>query len=232
MSHPGTVAWLALRELWISFRLLVVLFAHVAAGAVVALVPAGGPETVGRLAVGLGAATTVTAVVAAGTMADERLAGRAGFLVTRSVSRGSFLAGWFCALALVALAGVAAAGLLGWLALGTRTLGGDPLALPATLAAIGTTTIAAAALGLLAGAILGVRGAIVAALVACAAAGTMAWLTADAAPWAPGAGHVLLARLAQGGAVLPDALRAAGIGLALGSALLVAARLALERSDL
>ena len=232
MSQAGTVAWLALRELWVSFRLLVVLIAHVMAGAVVGLLPAFARDTVARLALGLGVATLVTAAVAAWSLADERLAGRVGWLITRSVSRGTYLAGWFVALALVATLGVIAAGLLGWLAIGSATLGGDRLAMPATLVAVAATTAAAAALGLLCGSVLRPRAAVLVAVATCAAVWAAAWLASETSPLVPGGAHLLLARLVDADAVVTDALRAAGIGLALSSALLIAARAALDRSDL
>ena len=232
MSQASTVAWLALRELWMSFRLLVVLVVHVGAGAVVGLLPAPAETTLGRLAFGLGLATLVTAAGAAWSMADERLAGRAGWLVTRSVSRGTYLAGWFTALALVAAGGVAAAGVLGRLAIGNLALADDPAAFPATMGAVAATTAAATALGLLCGSLLRARGAVAIAVAACLATGAVAWLASESAPWLPGGAHLLLTRLADGGPILPDALRAAGIGLALSAALLVAARVALERTEL
>jgi len=232
MSQAGTVAWLALRELWMSFRLLVVLIAHVVAGAVVGLLPAFARDSVARLAIGLGLATLVTAAVAAWSMADERLTGRAGWLITRTVPRGTYLAGWFVALALVAIVGVIAAGVLGWLAIGSAAPGGDRLALPAAMVGVAASTAAAAALGLLCGSLLRPRAAAAAAVAACGVVGALAWLAAAPEPWVPGAAHLLLARLVDADAVIPNALRAAGIGLALTSALLITARAALDRSDL
>lgn len=232
MSQTGTVAWLALRELWMTFRLLVVLVVHIGAGAVVGLLPAAASVALVRLAIGLALAAVVTAAVAAWSMADERLHGRAGWLVTRSVARGTYLAGWFAALALVAAAGGAAAGVLGWLAIGGATFGTDPTAFPAAVAAVAVTSAAAAALGLLFGSLLRPLAATLAAVATCAVIGGVALVFAASAQWLPGSAYPLLARLAGPESVLPDALRAAGIGLALCSMLLVAARAALERTDL
>ena len=232
MSQTGTVAWLALRELWMTFRLLVVLVVHVGAGAVVGLLPAPASVALERLAVGLALAAVVTAAIAAWSMADERLHGRAGWLVTRSVARGTYLAGWFAAFALVAAVGAAAAGVLGWLAIGGSTSGTDPTAFPAVIAAAAVTSAAAAALGLLWGSLLRPLAATFGALATCGAIGAAAWLGAASAAWLPGGAHLLLARMTGPESVLPDALRAAGIGLALSSVLLVAARAALERTDL
>jgi len=205
---------------------------HVGAGAVVGLLPAPRSVALERLAIGLALAAVVTAVIAAWSLADERLHGRAGWLVTRSVSRGTYLAGWFSALALVAAVGAAAAGVLGWLAVGGATQGIDPLAFPAAMGAVVVTSAAAAALGLLCGSLLRPPVAIVVAVAACGGLAAVAWFAAAAAPWLPGGAHLLLAGVAGPDPVLPDALRASGIGLALSSALLVAARASLERTDL
>jgi hypothetical protein len=232
VSQAGTVAWLALRELWMSFRLLVVLVAHVGAGAVVGLLPAAPAETLARLAAGLGLAAAVTAAITAWTMADERLSGRTGWLVTRAVSRGTYLAGWFGALALVTMVGVAAAGVLGWLALGGGGHRVDPSAFVATMVAVAATSAAAAALGILCGCLLRAPAAVLAAVAACVVAGGAAWLATASAPWLPGGAVLLLSSMAGPEPAFPDALRAAGIGLALSSALLITARVALERADL
>ena len=232
MSQAGIVAWLALRELWMTFRLLAVLIVHVGAGAVVGLLPAPRSVALERLAIGLAVAAVVTAAIAAWSMADERRHGRAGWLVTRSVARGTYLAGWYAALALVAAIGTAAAGVLGWLAIGGAARGTDPFAFPVTMVAVVFTSAAGAALGLLCGSLLRPPAAIVAAVATCFALGALAWFAAESARWLPGGAHLLLARLTGPEPVLGDALRASGIGLALSSALLVAARATLERSDL
>lgn len=232
MSQAGIVAWLALRELWMTFRLLVVLVVHVGAGVVVGLLPAARSIALERLAIGLAVAAVVTAAIAAWSMADERLHGRAGWLVTRSVARGTYLAGWFAALVLVAAVGTAAAGVLGWLAIGGADRGVDPVVFPAAIVAVVFTSAAVAALGLLCGSLLRPPAAIAAAVAACAILAAVAWLAAASAPWLPGGSHFLLARSAGPEPILGDALRASGIGLALSSALLVAARATLERTDL
>ncbi len=116
MSQAATVTRLALREMWITFRLLFVLAAFIGAGAVVALLPAMPSVALERLALGFGIATAVTSAVAAWSVADERTSGRAGWLVARSVSRATYLRGWFVAFAAVALVGIGAGAILGWLA--------------------------------------------------------------------------------------------------------------------
>ena len=55
MSQTGVVTRLALRELWISFRLLALLAVYVGAGAFVALLPAPMATVLVRLAIGVAA---------------------------------------------------------------------------------------------------------------------------------------------------------------------------------
>ena len=63
MSQAGLVARLAWRELWITFRMLLVLVAFVGVGALVVLV-SGSPRAIfERAAIGAGAATVVVAAV-------------------------------------------------------------------------------------------------------------------------------------------------------------------------
>jgi hypothetical protein len=232
MSQAGTVTRLAVRELWMTFRLLLVLFAWVAAGAVAGLVPGAPTVILARLAIGLGAATILSAVTAAWSMGAERAAGRAGWLVTRSVDRGTYLVGWYLAVTTVSLVGLLLAASLGWLSV-TGALGpGAGMAFAAAMLGVATTTLAAIALGLLAGALLRPPLAAAVTVLGCAALATAA-LVADAgvAGVVPGAGHVLVAR-AGTESIVGDALRAAGIGLALAGVLLVLARVALERTEL
>ena len=89
MSQAATVTRLALREMWITFRLLLALVAFIGAGAIVALLPAAPSVALERLALGFGIATAVTSGIAAWSVADERSSGRAGWLVARSVTRAT-----------------------------------------------------------------------------------------------------------------------------------------------
>lgn len=232
MTPTGVVARLAVRELWISFRLLIVLIAFVAAGAVVALLPAAVPVTMTRLSVGLGAATIVVSVVAAWSMAEERQAGRAGWLVSRSLPRGSLLAGWFVALAGLAGLALAAAALLGWLAATTVAFRLEAGAYVSLILAIGATTLGAIALGLLAGTLLPGRTAAAAVGAGCLLAGAAAWLLPLDGSLVPGGAYASLAALTETQRSIGPGLRATGVGLAVAAALLVAARAALEDAEL
>lgn len=224
MTSTGIVTRLAVRELWISFRLLALLAAYVGVGALVALLPAPAPTTLARLSVGLAAAMIVGGGVAADALSTERRLGRAGWLVTRSVTRGTVVMGWFIALAGVSLIGLVAAAALGWLAASS---------IPATpyLAVVGGVSamcLAAVALGLLLGTLLEPVPAMIVAVAVGLLAAAVAYLLlpATAVPLAALAGlHELDLPVAAG-------VRGAGIGLATTAAALVLARLALERADL
>ncbi|HVM24432.1 MAG TPA: hypothetical protein VM253_03435 [Candidatus Limnocylindrales bacterium] len=232
MTAARVVARLAVRELWISFRLLLVLVAFVGAGAVVAIVPAPLADTAGRLAWGLGLATLATAVVAAWSMAEERRAGRAGWLVSRAVSRGTLLVGWFSAISAVACLALLGAATLGWLAASSVTLALEPEGYVGLLAGIAAATTAAVALGLLAGIVAAPRAAALGTLVTCALAATVASVVPLDPSLIPGGAYVSLAGLREPGGSIGPGLRAAGAGLAATGLLLAAARLALDRVEL
>ncbi len=223
---------LALRELWMSFRLFVLLVAYVAVGATIALLPSSVVELLGRLAVGLAGATLVAALVAAWSIAVERRRGRTGWLVGRDVPRGTYLAAWFVTLAAAALVGHVTALAVGWMA-GSTTV---PRLDLAGYAAAGAVTLApmlaAVALGMLAGTVLPPMGALAATAVV--VGGALAAVLAGLVPAAlvPGA---------EAFAILADLSRHAASGaiaLAAGSALVAAAiglglaRVAFERVSL
>ena len=232
MSQAGVVTRLAVRELWITFRLVFLLVAFVGVGTAVALLPAPLPITMQRFAAGLGAATLLVAAVAAWSIADERRRGRAGWLVTRSVSRGTFLGGWFVAVSSVALAGLAGAALLGWLAASGVSLRLDPGGYAALMAATAATLVAAVGLGLLAGTILGPRSAAVLAILVGALLAAAAALLPQTNGLVPGAALLELGALTEGPVSLGGAWRSAGAALVAAGVLLGIARLSLNRAEL
>ena len=232
MSQAITVVWLATRELWMTFRLLLVLIVSVGAGAVVGLVPAPLPEAMTRLAAGFGLAIVVAAAVAAWSLAEGRLSGRAGWLITRSVARATYLFGWYGALLLVGGGGLAGGALLGWLSIPPGSVAIDAAEYGAAIAGVAATYGLALAVGLLAGSLLRPRAAMIVTIALCAVATLLVILLPGAAAWLPGEALVALARAADAEAVVDEALRAAGIGLALAAAVLVGCRVALERTDL
>jgi hypothetical protein len=232
VSQAVVVTRLAVRDLWITFRLVVLLVAFVAVGATIALLPAPLPATMERFAAGLGAATMLVGATAAWSIADERAHGRAGWLVTRSVSRGTLLGGWFVALTATAVVGLAAAAVLGWLAASgvSLRLGAVPYAV--VLGGVAATVAAAVALGLLGGSVLGPRIAAVGTVLVSAALLAIAWLVPASAGLVPGAALLELATLTEAPTSLGDAWRAGGVSLVAAAALLGLARIALSRAEL
>ncbi len=229
MSQAGTVSWLAVRELWISFRMLILLMVFIGAGAAVALIPGSVTLALTRLGVGLGLGCVLVAAVAAWSFAEERLRGRAGWLVARSVRRGTLLGAWFVALSAIGLVGLLAAAALGWLTANAGFTAPDPLAYLAGIVAAGGTMLASVAVGLLCGCLLPRRSAAVASAMLCAVLGAVAWLLPAASDLVPGGAVIGFVR---GELVVAGALRSLGAGLVAAAALLVLARLVLEHAEL
>ena len=228
MSQTGVVVGLAVRELWISFRLLLLLTAYVAVGAAAALPQASLPAILVRLAVGVSAATIVGAAIAAWSLSRDRVLGRAGWLATRSIPRGTILVGWFVALVFVSILGLVAVGLLGWLAASTASTSLDPVAFSTIFGAIACGSLALLALGLLFGAILRPLAAVIAAAVASALIIAVAWFALPRVAL-PVEALVHLSRLP---APISIAVQGGGASLALAALLLLVAHAALERVDL
>jgi hypothetical protein len=233
VTTTGVVTWLAVRELWMSFRLFVILVAYVVAGATVAFLPAPVAVGAGRLAAATAVATLVASVVAAWTLADERRSGRTGWLIARAVPRSSYLSGWFAALAATALAGHVTALALGWVAMAGVTLRPDAVAYLVVAGATLPATVAGLGLGVLAGALLPRMAAATATAAGGLALGVLSWAGAATPTVVPGVGaFAALAGYRETGTPIGPALVAAGIGLAGAAALLVLARIVLERAEL
>jgi hypothetical protein len=228
VSQTGVVTRLAVRELWITFRMLILLAAYVGAGAVVAVLPAPPSATLGWLALGLAAATVIGAAIAAEGLATERVLGRAGWLVTRSISRGTFLAGWFLAIAVLTVVGLGAAAVLGWVAISTPLPPAEPLEYVSVMGGVAAIALVGVALGLVIGSVFRpVWAALAAALLT---ALLLAGVELFVAPgWLPMA---MLAHLADAPRSLGTGLRAAGIGLGVAAVATLLARLALSRAEL
>ncbi len=228
MSQTGVVVGLAVRELWITYRLLLLLTAYVAVGAASALLPGSLPAILMRLAIGVSAAMIAGAAIAAWSISRDRVLGRAGWLATRSIPRGTILVGWFVALVFISVLGLVAVGLLGWLAASTASNSLDPVAFGAMFGAIACGSLALLALGLLFGAILRP----LAAAVGAAAAGALiiagAWFALPRVAL-PVEALVQLPRLP---APISIAVQGGGASLAFAACLVLVARAALERADL
>jgi ABC-type transport system involved in multi-copper enzyme maturation permease subunit len=228
VSQTGVVTRLALRELWISFRLLFLLAAYIGAGAVVALLPAPLSTILFRLAIGVAAAMLVGAAIAGWSLSRERALGRAAWLATRSIPRATILVGWFAALALVSIAGIIAVGVLGWLAASAPAARLDPFAFGLTFAAIACGAIGLLALGLLIGTLLRPSLAAIVAAAIGVALGGVAWVGLPRVAMPIEA----LSQLAQLSSPVSVAVQGAGAGLAAAGLLLFLARVVIDRVDL
>ena len=231
MSQAVTVARLATRELFMTFRLLLILLASAGAGAVAGLLPAP-PGLMTLLAAGFGLAIVVAAAVAAWSLAEERFSGRIGWLITRSVSRATYLVGWYGALLLVAVGGLAAGGFLGWLSIPPGSVVIDATEYVAAIVGVAATCGLALAVGLLAGALLRPRGAMLVTIALCAIATILVVLLPSSAVWLPGGALVALAGANGAEPVVDMALLTAGIGLVLAAGVLVVCQVVLEHTDL
>jgi ABC-type transport system involved in multi-copper enzyme maturation permease subunit len=239
MNRLRTLSWMALHEMWISFRLIAVIGLPLLGGLLAMVVP---PDLVGVTAVGgaafwyaVGAsvAIAIAAGLAAATMAHERRRGTVAWMAVRAVPRSAILLSWFVAFGLLLAAGIVLGSVGAWLAAVGRAEA-TPDAMPYA-AAVGATIgagLVAVGAGLLVGTFLptlpaGVLGVGLGAVVLAAAVGT-----APGGLPTPTGGISLLAHL--DGAVRPvgEALTSAGAALGVAAVLLVLAVMGLERSDL
>ncbi|HET8777673.1 MAG TPA: hypothetical protein VFN76_08435, partial [Candidatus Limnocylindria bacterium] len=171
----------------------------------------------------------VASAITAWSVANERVSGRTGWLVTRSVSRATYVLGWFGALVTIGVLGLAAAGFLAWMAAAGGFARPDPAELIAALCAVAAGVAAAIAFGLLAAALARPLTAALVAALGCVAVGAASLTTADAAavvPW------VVLADVAGPDSVLGMAMLSAGVALLACAVLLSLARVATERAEL
>jgi ABC-type transport system involved in multi-copper enzyme maturation permease subunit len=233
------VAGLALRELWISFRLLPAVGALLLSGLPAALLPhvaasdlAGAPpSTLTWFALALALGMALVAAIAAGTFAAERRRGTAAWVSLRAVPRATILLAWFAAFVLLVLIGSLPAALVAWVSLDV-IVAAQPAPYAAAVAAALSAGLLALAAGLLAGTLLSPRVAAVTTLILSGAAlvGSVA-AAAGASPQVP-VGLGLLAGLDELASPLADGLRSAGLTLALTAVLLILAATALDRVDL
>jgi len=230
---------MALRELWISFRLLVVLGALLLAGLPAALLPAvmspdlagAPPDPLNWLAVATAAAMALAAAAAAATLASERRRGTAGWMASRAVPRATIALSWFVAFALLLSIGLVPVAAVAWLALGPFLLGG-PGALVAATAATACAGGATLAIGLLAGAALPRWPAAAVAAVAGTALLVPPAFGASGPWWLPADGVRVLAELDTAARPVADGLRAAGVALGVAAVVLVGVVVIFERADL
>ena len=240
MSRLPALVGLALHELWISYRLLLLLMLPLLGGLAVGLVPPGlaSVRAVDGAAwwfgVSLCASVPLAAALAAGTVAIERHRGTIAWMAVRAVPRSAVLFSWFLAIALVLVVGIGLGAVSAWLV----AIGSLPEAPDAGPFAAAVAAATGAALGVLAVAlvlsVLPLPSPIASVLAALLGAGLLA--AALLGPLGgvplPLAGMGLLADLGAAARPIGDALRSTGTALAATAVLLVVAALVLERQDL
>jgi hypothetical protein len=240
----GTVTGLALRELWISYRLLLAVGILILAGLPGAMLPHTTPALAPTplesplewFAIGLAVALGVVAGMAAAALSWERRRGSAGWLVIRAVPRPVILLGWFAAFVLLLAIGLVPAATLVWLTVAAPASEvADAWPFVAPVLGAWAAGAAAVGVGLLLGALLtpwpagGLTLLITAGVLLVAVLGPVPALTA--AP-APSAGLAILGDLPNQARPVADALRATGTALVIAAVALILATIALGRADL
>ena len=240
MRRFATLVGLALRELWLSYRLLVIIAVLVAAALPVAILPElptaplGGAALEGPawFAAGLAGAFALLAGIAAGTLSGERRRGTLAWLAVRAVPRTTVLLAWFAAFSLVMALGLAFAAALAAASLGNALPADRPLAFWAVSAAVAAAGLAATAFGLMVGTMLRPVAAVIVTMLLVGAV----LLTAALGPpgWSPlpAASLAVLADFDDAARPIGDAVRSSGTALALAAGLLLLAAARLERVDL
>jgi len=239
MTRLRTLTGMALRELWISFRLIPVVGLPVIAGMGVTSLPPelAGVSAIGGAsfwyAVGAGASISFAAALAASTIAHERRRGTMAWMSVRAVPRSAVLVSWFVAYGLLLAGGIALGAVGAWLAAVARAEAPiDPLPFVAAVMALACTALATLAAALCIGTLLGRWTAAIVALLGCAALLAASIGGPLAGMLLPTAGIGLLADLGSGARPLGDALRSGGAALGTAAGLLVVAAVVLERADL
>jgi hypothetical protein len=230
---------MALRELFISYRMVPIVGLPILAGLVVSVVP---PEIGGLgalagaahlLALGLAVALPVIGAIAAATLASERHRGTLAWMAVRAVPRSAVVMAWFLAFAILLTVGIAFGGAGAWLAALERAetpLDPGPFTVVvASTLAIGLLVVA---VGLVVGSLTGPR--LSALLTAALTGATLVW-----ALFGPQVGNQVVtgALSILNGldlAIRPigDAVGSAGLSLACAAGLLVIAAASIERADL
>jgi ABC-type transport system involved in multi-copper enzyme maturation permease subunit len=239
VTRLGTLTRMALREMWISFRLMPVIGLPMIGGMAVIALP---PDVAGVTAIGgagfwyaivAGAAISVASAIAAGTMANERRRGTVAWMAVRAVPRSAVLLSWFLAFGILLTAGIAIGSVGAWLAAVARAEAPPNVApFAAAILAADGVALAGVAIGLLIGTLLRTIPAVLLALALCGALLAASIVVPLGGALLPTEGIRLLAHLDDAARPISDALRSTGLALALAAALLVLAAAALERSDL
>lgn len=230
MSRFLAVVGLAMRELWISFRLLAIVVVLVLAGLVTALLPAlTGASAPFTYATALGASTAAVAATVAWWQAAERRSGATGWLAVRAVPRSLLLLGPLAAATLAVGAGLVPSALIAALAVSEQS-GAELSAFAAALVACALAIATLVSIGLLIGVLLAPpAAALLAALVALALVVPALLGVTDLLPTG---GLALLAHLDTEARPLRTALQASGLAVGLMALAVGLGVAAMERVEL
>lgn len=226
-----TLVSLDLRELWMSFRLLLVLTALLGSALAVVVASVVAPALPGAAVYGVALAlsSAIGAGAAAHNVASDLRSGPAAWLTVRAVPRSSLLLAWLSAFVAPVAAGIVVSALIAWLTLATAP--GPATAFGFAILAAAAGWFLAVALGVTAGTLLPPwRAASLAGLVALGVA-----LLAFAVPVSlplPTGGFALLASIGSAERPIAAALQATGAALVAIAILTAAAAAFLQRVDL
>ncbi len=234
MTAFVTLVALDVRELWMSFRLLLVLSVLLGSALAVVVGAAVAPTLPGPAVYGvaLGISSAIGAGAAAHIVASDLRRGPAAWLTVRAVPRSSLLLAWLSAFVAPVVGGMLVSAVIAWLTLATAPAVASVAAgfSFAILAAAGGWFVAVA-LGVAAGTLLPPWRA---ALLAGAAALVVAVLplALPTSPALPGGGFALLASIVTVERPIATALQATGEALVAIAVLTAVAAAFLQRVDL
>ena len=254
MNRMRTLTRMALHEMWISFRMMLLVAIPLIGGIGVIALPPGlsGATAVGGagfwFAVAACGAIGIATGLAALTIAHERSRGTVAWMAVRAVPRSAVLLSWFIAFGILLLGGIILGSIGAWLtAIDRAETPPDPLPFAAAVAASASAGLACVAGGLLFGFCAVLFGCydshritdrfdifyyMLLALGLAVPILVVAILTPGAGLPLPIAGIGLLAHLDTASRPLAAALQAGGSALAMTAVLLVLASAGLERANL
>ena len=239
MNRLRTLTSMAMHEMWISFRMILVVAVPVVGGIGAILLPEdfSGVTALGGagfwFAVAACAAIGIASGVAALTMAHERRRGTVAWMAVRAVPRSVVLMSWFAALGILLVGGIALGSVGPWLAALERAeTQPDLLPFAAAVASTATAGLACIAGGLLLGTFLRVLPATLIALALAVPILVASIVLPTGGQVLPTGGIALLAHLDSASRPLGQALQSGGAALAVAAVLLVLASAGLERANL
>ena len=218
---------LSVRELWISYQLLVIVAVLAIVGLLAPLAGVWLPryldpsapvaattQALGWYGVALAGASVLVAGMAARTIAADRARGSAAWVVSAPVSRGTFFVGWMIGVATPVAGGMLLSAVTAWFTIASLGAAADPARFAAASVAAGAYLIAAATIGLASGSKLdrGRATAVAAGIVLALA--VAAWLAPFVA-WLPPAATVRLVDIVVDPAALGAAVQLVGASIVL-----------------